>query len=123
MLPQFTPHSLSEATKKEELILKTAQQIIKDFAEFGLEITFSGSTENFYDELFVQMHREVESMLNNDYNKFLTMLYRIDISNKDVELYRTEMRGNTQPEIITTLIIHRELKKVMTREYFKNHHP
>lgn len=119
MLPDLSHDALIRATQKEDLIRKTADQITKDFAELGLEVTFSGQTDQFYPELFHQVNILVEEMMANDMNRFLTMLYRIDISNKEISTYQKQMEESTQPEIVTTLIIHRELKKVMTREYFK----
>ncbi len=123
MLPDFSPNYLATEAKKDDLIQKTAAQIIKDFAEFGLDVSFSGHTNQFYPELFGQLSVLVEELLANDYNRFLAMLYRIDISNKDLENYRQMMPQSNQTEIVTTVIIHRELKKVMTREYFKHHQP
>ena len=123
MLPDFSPNSLAKAAQKDDLIQKTAAQIIKDFAEFGLEVTFSGNTEQFYPELIQQVHQLVEELLANDYNRFLAMLYRIDISNKEMAEYQQMMPQSNKTEVVTTLVIHRELKKVMTREYFKHHQP
>lgn len=123
MLPDFSPSSLAKAAQRDDLIQKTADQIIKDFAEFGMEVTFSGQTEQFYPELFQQVHILVEELLANDHNRFLAMLYRIDISSKEVANYQQMMPHNNKSQAITTLIIHRELKKVMTREYFKHHQP
>lgn len=119
MLPDLSINALLQASRKADLINKTARQIIKDFAEFGLNIEFSGNTEQCYPELFGQIKVLVDELLNNDYNKFLNMLYRIDIGQGEIALYRDEMKGSPQTDIFTTLIIHRELKKVMTREYFK----
>ncbi len=121
MLPDLSKSAIEKASQQDDLIEKTAQQIIKDFAEFGFEITFSGNTNGFYNELWVQMHTVVRNMINNDQSRFNAMLYRIDISNKDIALYSNEMQDSTYAEMITTLIIHRELKKVITREYFKHH--
>ena len=39
---------------KEDIIQETAQQIMKDFGMFGIEITFSGNIENAYHELHEQ---------------------------------------------------------------------
>lgn len=85
MLPDFTPSTLAKAAQRDDLIQKTAAQIIKDFAEFGLEVTFSGKTDQFYPELFQQLYLLVEELLANDNNRFLAMLYRIDISNSDLD--------------------------------------
>jgi hypothetical protein len=123
MLPDFNPSTLAKAAQRDDLIQKTAAQIIKDFAEFGLEVTFSGKTDQFYPELFQQLYLLVEELLANDNNRFLAMLYRIDISNSDLDNYKQIMPQSTHAEVVTVVVIHRELKKVMTREYFKHHRP
>ena len=105
---------------QEEIIKATAQQIIKDFAEFGFEINFSGNTANFYTELFSQMEESVKDLIANQQTNFYSFLYRIDISNKEMALYEQEMAGQPKSTIITELIIHREIKKVLYRIYYSS---
>ncbi len=119
-LPAFTKNELVNATKRDDLILETANQIIKDFGEFNLTINFSGETGQFYNELSKQMVVHVEELLQNNHSRFLGLLYRIDINKKEIELYEKEMKGYPYQVIITELIIHREIKKILTREYFRN---
>ncbi len=119
MLPELNRQALQQACSREDLIRKTAAQIIKDFAEFGLEVTFSGSLENFYDELFGQMKTHINAILSEHYTRFLSFLYRIDVTENQVAQYQQEMIDASYEDALTELIIHRELKKVMIREYFK----
>ena len=119
-LPVYSRSELAQAVRREDLIKETAAQIIKDFGEFNLDLTFSGDTDSFYEELSHQMVEHVEKIMEHSHSALLGLLYRIDISNKEIELYQQEMQGQSYAAIITELIIHRELKKVMTREYFKH---
>ena len=121
MLPELDRTALQRATQREDLIRKAAEQIIKDFAEFGLEVSFSGDVQNFYQELFSQMKTHVDQLLGEQYPRFLSLLYRIDVSEQQVAMYQQEMADATYIDAVTELIIHRELKKVMIREYFKAH--
>jgi len=121
MLPELDRTALQRATQREDLIRKAAEQIIKDFAEFGLEVTFSGEVHNFYQELFSQMKTHVDQLLGEQYPRFLSLLYRIDVSEQQVAMYQQEMADASYLDAVTELIIHRELKKVMIREYFKAH--
>jgi hypothetical protein len=41
-LPALTKDDIIKASRRDALIVETAQQIIKDFGEFGLDIEFSG---------------------------------------------------------------------------------
>jgi len=119
MLPELDRIALKKATQREDLIRKAAAQIIKDFAEFGLDVTFSGEVQNFYQELFSQMKKHVDQLLGEQYPRFLSLLYRIDVSEQQVAMYQQEMADASYIDAVTELIIHRELKKVMIREYFK----
>jgi hypothetical protein len=118
-LPVFSKSELDNAARRDDLIKETAAQIIKDFGEFNLDIDFSGDSGSFYDELSKQMVVHVSELIQSSQTRFLALLYRIDIGNKDIELYQEEMIGQPYPAIITELIIHRELKKVLTRDYFR----
>jgi len=118
-LPAFSKSELSKAARRDDLIKETAAQIIKDFGEFNIDIAFSGNASTFYDELSQQMVVHVEELLQNSHSRFLGLLYRIDIGQKEIEMYQKEMTGQPYAAIVTELIIHRELKKVLTREWFK----
>jgi len=119
MLPQLNRHALQQACGHEDLIRKAAAQVIKDFAEFGFEVSFSGDVYGFYDELFGQMKTHVVSIMGEHYSQFLNFLYRIDVSEAQVAVYQREMGDVSYEVALTELIIHREMKKVMIREYFK----
>ncbi len=114
-----THHDLLKATRRDDLIRETALQIIKDFAEFGLEFTFSVNTTNFYDMLLSQMKAHVTFLLENNPSGFFNLLYRIDVSPDEVQRYEKQKLQDDWTEFITELIIFRELKKVMTRDYFR----
>jgi len=119
MLPQLNRQALQQACGREDLIRKAAVQIIKDFAEFGFEVSFSGDVYGFYDELFGQMKTHVMHIMGEHYSQFLNFLYRIDVTEGQVGVYQHEMGEVNYEDALTELIIHREMKKVMIREYFK----
>ncbi|WP_439183924.1 hypothetical protein [Carboxylicivirga taeanensis] len=119
MLPQLNSKALRQACGREDLIKKAAAQIIKDFAEFGFEVTFSGNTEGFYTEVFTQMRGYISEIMTAHYSSFLNFLYRIDVTETQVAVYQKEMGDVSYEDALTELIIHREMKKVMIREYFK----
>ncbi len=119
MLPGLTSEALRQACSREDLIRKAAAQIIKDFAEFGFEVSFSGNGEGFYEEVFKQMKVHIEHIMGEHYSQFLNFLYRIDVSEAQVSVYQKEMGDVSYEDALTELIIHREMKKVMIREYFK----
>jgi len=118
-LPATSRKELIQASRKNELIIETGKQIQKDFGEFGLEISFSDKAEFFYEELYEQMKTHVNTILSESMERFMHFLYRIDISEKQIAFYQAEMENSNYNEVITELIIHRELKKVITRDFFR----
>lgn len=118
-MPSTSRNELIKASRRNELIIETGRQIQKDFGEFGLEISFSGKAEIFYEELFEQMKVHVDTIVSNSIDRFMHFLYRIDIDEKQIMFYQQEMSEASYVEVITELIIHRELKKVITRDFFR----
>jgi len=112
-------NDLTPYYKKLDLVRQTAEQIIKDFEIFSEPITFSGNPKTAYDELKSQIAPIISKLMSNNYERLLSVLYRIDVNEKSIseEIYR---RNDEEPSsIITDLIIERELKKVVIRRYFK----
>jgi hypothetical protein len=118
-LPSISEDDLRQASKREDLIRETAEQIIKDFAEFDLLISFSGNVHDFYHELFVQMQQHVAYLLIEKTEKFLNLLYRIDVDISDIESYQMQVPEIPFDSLVTELIIYRELKKVLMRDFFR----
>ncbi|MFC1733649.1 hypothetical protein ACFL6I_25400 [candidate division KSB1 bacterium] len=101
------------------LIKETARQIIKDFKIHGLELEFSGNTESAYDEMFDQIFPALDELINSDYGKFLSLLYQIDISEKQVGTLLEEYPKSHYSKGLTKLILEREFRKVLTKHYFQ----
>ncbi len=110
---------VSKAAQREDLIRETARQIIKDFSGFDLEVNFSGEVTDFYNELFGQLQQHVTNLLSMNGEKFFNLLYRIDIDPNDIDNYQRQMPQVPLADVITELIIHRELKKILIRDYFR----
>lgn len=110
---------LDRSRREERFIYLTAEQVRKDFAMFGMEVNFSGNTTIAYEELFEQLERYVNKMLDNNYEKLMSLLYQIDISEKELTKSDPNFKFETVAEIVTHKILERELKKVLIRTYFK----
>lgn len=122
-LPAITKDDIIRASRRDSLIIETAQQVIKDFGEFGLEITFSGNAGTFYEELYNQMWQNIGTLMQESASRFQALLYRIDISQRDIDHYHRQTPNAHYTDVLTELIIHREIKKVMIRDYFRNQKP
>ena len=105
---------------KTEVIRQTVEQIMKDFTMFGMDIEFTGNTDMAYEEMFYQLAVHVSRLLETDPHRLSALLYQVDLGeNKVIEASALHPEW-TLPEVISELIIHRELKKVLIRNYYKN---
>ena len=119
-MSQLISQSQLERSKKEEkFVLLTAEQVRKDFAMFGMDVEFSGNVNFAYEELFDQLKDYIDKLLHNDSEKLMSLLYQIDLSEKELSKNDPNMQFETIPEIVTHKILERELKKVLIRTYFK----
>lgn len=105
---------------KTEIIRQTVEQVIKDFTMFGMDIEFNGNTDIAYEEMFFQLTAHVSRLLEVDPHRLSALLYQVDLGeNKVIESSVLHPEWSL-PEVISELVIHRELKKVLIRNYYKN---
>jgi hypothetical protein len=112
----ITPYKL-----QEDIIQQTVEQIIKDFSMFGMGIYFSGNMTLAYDEVFRQLSGFMEMLIVHDFNKLLSLLYQIDLSDQTIVEAENDYPDIPRHELMTELIVHRELQKVIMRNYYKQH--
>ncbi|OFY85683.1 MAG: hypothetical protein A3F72_12080 [Bacteroidetes bacterium RIFCSPLOWO2_12_FULL_35_15] len=110
---------LTKYFNRLDLIKDTANQIIKDFDMFGMEIKFSGNAYNAYQELFEQIEPHIKNLIENNQQKFMGILYRIDVSDVQIKKAVNENSSESFSVIVTDLIIKRELQKVVIRDHYK----
>ena len=111
--------NLSHYFNRLDLIIDTANQIIKDFDMFGLEIKFSGNAYNAYEELFEQIEPHINQLITSNQQKFMGILYRIDLGDDQIKKAVSENSSEPFSAVVSDLIIKRELQKVVIREHYK----
>jgi hypothetical protein len=119
--PQVSNSNVSGFFTQAEIVQETAEQIMKDFGMFGVEITFSGDTSQAYYELHKQLVEQISVLLNRNYELLLSVLYQVDITDREIAKATRDLPEYNQVEIIAHQVIVRDLKKVLLRRYFKNH--
>ena len=119
-LPQVTNTNVADYLNRAEIVQETAEQIIKDFGMFGVEITFSGNTLQAYSELHEQLISEITRLVETNYDLLLSILYQVDITNREIVKAEQDLPHYNNIEIIAHQVIARDLKKVLLRRYFKN---
>ncbi|WP_321310138.1 hypothetical protein [Marinifilum fragile] len=118
-LPDYKNLSIEPYRNREEIIRQVAAQIEKDFAQFGLEVQFSGEVDYAYEELFSQLKEHLIWLLDRDYHRLVLLLYQIDLSEKQIMQAETQYPDVPKSDLLAELVILRELKKVLIRNYFK----
>jgi hypothetical protein len=119
-LPQVRNDNVKGFLDRAEIVRETAQQIVKDFGMFGVEIRFSGDVLNVYEELHLQLVEQISVLIQNNYDKLLSVLYQVDITEREIAQAEQGLPHYSHVEIIAHQIIARELKKVLWRRYFKS---
>ena len=119
-LPQINHSNVSQYLDRAEIVKETAEQIMKDFGMFGVEITFSGDTGHAYDELHRQLIVQIARLLEQNYDLLLSVLYQVDITDREIARTERELPHYNHVEIIAHQVIVRDLKKVLLRRYFKS---
>jgi len=109
---------ISPYLNRLDILNETAKQIIKDFGLQGMEIKFSGNADNVYAELFSQILPLIEQLQKENFQNFYTLMYRIDISETQIKKAFKHAKDRSFSEVVTDLVLKRELQKVVTRKYF-----
>lgn len=116
---------LSSSTIKKyrndkELVEATVNQIIKDFALYGLEINYPKELTYTWQEVYLELEKQIRYLLEINSAKILSLLYQIDIPENKILEKVDEEKTKLLSEVVSEMIMERELKKVLTRLYFKN---
>lgn len=117
-VPKLHETDLKPWLNKLDMIEACATQTIKDLGLYGIELHFSGNPLTAYEELFHQIKPALEERLQRG-SSVQEILYRVDVSETLVTQFLTanvDVAGG-----LTTLILWRELQKVVTR-FLHQHH-
>lgn len=118
-LPDLQNNNIAAFLNREDIVRETAEQIMKDFGMFGIEITFSGNTENAYQELHEQLIIQISTSLERDYSRLMAALYQVDITEREIAKATNELPHYNPLEVLAHQVIFRDLKKVLFRRYYK----
>ena len=118
-LPVVSNQNVGALLSREEIVRQTAEQIMKDFGMFGVEITFSGNIDKAYEELHQQLVKQIAVLVERNYDLLLSVLYQVDITDREIARTRAELPHYSHVEVVAHQVIVRDLKKVLLRRYFK----
>ncbi|MFH1121341.1 MAG: hypothetical protein V1775_16095 [Bacteroidota bacterium] len=119
--PMKEPFDIEPFKAEQEVIRLTIQQIKKDFSMFGLDVDFPVDMDMIYQDLFRELEYHISGLLTRNVQKLSALLYQIDLNEKTIVKAWEEHPEFTHSQVITELIIYRELKKILFRNYYKNY--
>lgn len=61
----------------------------------------------------------INEMILHDFNRLLSILYRMDVNEDRVNAMLKQHQGNDAAEIIAALMMEREMQKIRSRQQFK----
>jgi|AVFP01.1.fsa_nt_gi hypothetical protein len=113
-LPESYEKLIDEAWK-EMLYAALVRQINKDFKFANIDDEFPGNITP--EELFNQFHRLVRHLMEFEFDKYLNLLYIIDVSESKIrEIPEADLGLLSQK--VSFLMLQREWQKVWIRHHF-----
>jgi hypothetical protein len=70
------------------------------------------------DELRTTLSSHINELINKDFNRLVSILYRIDVSEQKLKYLIKENPEEKAGTIITDLIIERQIQKIKSREEY-----
>ena len=71
-------------------------------------------------ELQERLTAFINELIVNDFQRLITILYRVDVDEKKLKRILKENIGTDAGEIIATLVIEREIQKIETPKQFES---
>ncbi|MBS1933428.1 MAG: hypothetical protein JST96_05460 [Bacteroidetes bacterium] len=71
------------------------------------------------EEIKEQLAGYVNDLISNDFEKLVSLLYRVDVSEKKLKKMLNENKNTDAGKIIAELIIERQAQKIKTRNEYK----
>jgi hypothetical protein len=103
---------------KENLFGLFKNQLKKDFEGAGLSVDFTDDLPLGFDALKTSVMMRLEPLLKNNSTLLSSLLYRIDISEIQLQNYQRKNPSLPFDEVLAELIIKRILQKVIFKKTF-----
>ena len=71
-------------------------------------------------ELFRRLSRFINTLITNNFEELVSLLYRLDIDEKKLRNVLQQKLKNDTADLIATMIIERQQEKIISRQKFKS---
>lgn len=116
---QGLPNIRNQLSSKD-LFAAFKMQLTKDFEQSNFPVDFVGGLEPNYGRILEKISSELQRNEKRTGFTIMPLLYRIDISERQLKKYLTEYESENHFSVIAELIIKRVLQKIVTKQYYKN---
>lgn len=119
MLPEVWEKEIININEPVDWVEETSRQLVKDFELLGIDIAFKPFETDAYRDLYLQASEKVQHLFEKEHHRFLNLLYRIDMSEKDLHHL---LNNSVPPELydrITEYLLKREFMKVVMRYRYR----
>ena|ERR1051325_1304665 len=90
--------------------------------QFGIDSLpdYEAEEQQLYDALKRLLSKRIEEMIDHEFDKFVNLLYRIDINESKVKQALSQHPFSKGVEAVADMIIQRQLQKVITRKQYSS---
>ena len=86
----------------------------------NLEVSTENLNEKSYETQFEMLTQFIDHLIQTDFNRLLSILYRVDISEEKLKSKLAESRDQQfSSQIIAQMLIDREVEKIASRVKYK----
>ena len=91
------------------------EQVLQEVSK-ELGIILNEKDHLFYKQILAE---KIGQLINTDFQKLVSILYRMDVSEKKLKQLLNENQGTNAALIITELMIERQEQKIISRQQFR----
>lgn len=103
---------------QQELFELFRLQLKKDFEVSGCDVEFTEQLPVIFEQLRETISTQLKKMEKNSASKLPELLYRIDLSERQVKRFSEEHPGEIWEDLLAELIIKRILQKVILKKTY-----
>jgi hypothetical protein len=96
------------------------KEVVEELQKFSIQLPVKAYS---HIELQREIALRINHLITNDFSLFISILYRLDISENKLRRLLSEAKNEAAGEIIAELIIERQLQKIATRNAFRKNSP
>ena len=111
---------IKDQLSTRELFAAFKRQLAKDFEQSNFPFDFVAALEPIYNTIHEKIAGELQRNEKKTGFTVMSLLYRIDISEAQLQKYLSEHQNENHFNVIAELIIKRVLQKVVTKQYYRN---